>query len=941
MMTRILRYGSAAILLLLTGISVANAQEINSPAPEITEGKLANGLRYSLVPLAGQKGRVDIRLVVGAGSLDEESQQSGVAHMVEHMVFHSSKNYPQGVAEYLHQQGWVRAQHYNAMTNYERTSYLFSPPKGSKQLPEALAVLSQMAGDSNITQPELDRERQIVYEEWRSKLGVAERMNQQRIQAIRFASRYPERPVIGDEKNIRTLPATELKAFYQRWYVPGNMHLIITGDIDSNKVTQQITHYFEPLVSAPLPERHYYEPTLSPQLRVVRLQDSESGGSQVSWVYRFDESASRVPGYNGIYARLVDQIALTALTRQLRRQQEQLPPAVSSMVIRKSNIGRTTSALGIFAQVTPDGHRRGLTQIQTEIQRLQRYPISANDINEIKQELLETVASSNEREESRDFAAWVQKVSDTLVQDKPMIRQKQINQWATMALSHIDADKVNARIQLWLSTPDRLVQFTVPGNTPFALPTAGAILRAEQHNQSIAITPPQPKPKTVAAPVLPLVITSGRVVRQQDYPQQQVRVWSLSNGDRVVWLRSPQADKKVWFTAVSGAGFMSPDLNPWQAQLASQLVQQSGPQGWSGEQFAAWRKQQGVSLSFNQEANELQISGQVDAAKLDDLLGLYNSLHQQPQIAPEVMKESLNSLLRMTARSADSVGDNKESLITQLRFGKAVFTRPTRAQLSAVSREDLLSQWQRSAAAPVTYYLLADLDATQLQAKTERYLAGIPRKALVAAPAYSPLPGRREARNQWNLEPRSDLNVWSFTPLKWTPQQAVQVAIAQDLARKYLKTALRDDSLGIYRMRIDSTLADKTNRIETTMSFGSEPTRTDALLQQAEQVFAQLPSLITEQDVNAGVANFKRSQAARLSDPATQLRLLILSDENYGDPHYLSEVKSLAETITLAGVRTAAGQLYNPQNSVISIIQPQEKKGRSPANSTVSVEKQP
>ncbi|CNI63508.1 exported Zinc protease [Yersinia massiliensis] len=940
-MTRILRYWSAGILLLLAGIPVAGAQDLSSPTPDITEGKLANGLRYSLVPLAGQNGRVDVRLVVGAGSLDEEDQQSGVAHMVEHMVFHSSQAYPQGVAEYLHQQGWVRAQHYNAMTNYERTSYLFSPPKGSKQLPQTLAALSQMAGYSHITQPELDRERQIVYEEWRSKLGVAERMNQQRVQAIRFASRYPDRPVIGNEKNIRTLPATELKAFYQRWYIPSNMHLIITGDIDSAKVAQQINHYFAPLVNAELPVRDYYEPTLSPQLRVVRLQDSESGGSQVSWVYRFDESASRVQGYNGIYARLVDQIALTALTRQLRRQQEQLPPVVSSMVIRKSNIGRTTAALGLFAQVTPDGHHRGLKQIQTEIQRLQRYPIAADDINDIKQEMLETLAKSQGREERRDFAAWIQKVSDTLVQDKLMTSQKQINQWATMALSHIDADNVNARIQLWLSSPDRLVQFTVPGNAPFVLPTADSIVRAEQLNLNAAISPPQPKPKTIAAPVLPTVKITGKVVSKQDYPQQHVSVWSLSNGDRLVWLRSPQADKKVWFTAVSGAGFMSPDLNPWQAQLASQLVQQSGPQGWRDEQFSAWKKQQAISLSLTQEAAELKISGQTDESKLDDLLGLYNSLHQHPQIAPEVMKEGLSPLLRMTAKRADSVGDNKEQLITQLRFGKEAFTRPTGPQLSAVSREKLLSQWQRSAAAPVTYYLLTEMDATQLQEKAERYLAGINRKALAAAPDYSPLPGRRETRQSWNVEPRSDLNVWSFTPLKWTPQQAVQVAIAQDLARKYLKTALRDDSLGIYRMKIDSTLSDKTNRIETTMSFGSEPARIEALLQQAEHVFAQLPTLITAQDVNDGIANFKRSQASRLSEPTTQLRLLILSDENYGDPRYLSEVKLLADTITLEGVRAAAGQLYHPNNSVISIVQPRQNKGKSQANTSASTEKQP
>ncbi|CNK97795.1 M16 family metallopeptidase [Yersinia vastinensis] len=940
-MTRILRYWSAGFLLLLTGGSVAYAQEISSPAPEIIEGKLANGLRYLLVPLVGQNGRVDIRLIVGAGSLDEENQQSGVAHMVEHMVFHSSKNYPQGVSEFLHKQGWVRAQHYNAMTNYERTAYLFSPPKGNKQLSEALAVLSQMAGYSNMTQPEWDRERQIVYEEWRSKLGVAERMNQQRIQAIRFASRYPERPVIGDEKNIRILPVSELNAFYQRWYVPSNMHLIITGDIDREKVQQEINRYFAPLSGNALAARNYYEPTLSTQLRVVRLQDSQSGGSQVSWVYRFDESASRATGYDGLYARLVDQIALTALSRQLRRQQDTFPPAVSTMVIRKSFIGRTTSALGIFAQVTPDGHHHGLTQIQSEIQRLQRYPIAAEDINDIKQELLETLAKSNGREERRDFAEWVQKVSDTLVQDKPMTSQNQINQWAATALKYIDADKVNARIQRWLSSPDRLVQFTVPGSAPFVLPTSGAILRADQHLNNTVIAPLKPKPKAIAIPALPVIKASGTVVHQQHYPQQHVNIWHLSNGDRVVWLRSPQAGKKVWFTAVSHAGFMSPDLNPWQAQLAAQLVQQSGPQGWSAEQFSDWRKQQGLSLSFNQSPTELQISGQTDTAKLDNLLRLYHSLHQQPQIAADVMKESLSSLLRMTAKSADSVGDNKEQLITQLRFGKEAFARPTRAQLMAINQDELLSQWRRSAAAPATFYLVTDMEPTDLQAKVSRYLAGIPRQKIAAAPDYLPQPGHRETRNKWNVEPRSDLNVWSFTPLKWTPQQAVQVAIAQDLARKYLKAALRDDSLGIYRMKIDSTLTDKKNRVETTMSFGSEPARIEALLRQAEQIFAQLPALITEQDIHGAVSHFKRNQASRLSDPATQMRLLILSDENYGDPHYLTEVKSLADSITLPGVRAAAAQLYNPNNSVVSIVQPRQQKAEVQGNIVHSGEKQP
>ena len=80
----------------------------SSPLPQITQGSLANGLKYTLVPLTGQQQRIDIRLLVGAGSLNENDDQLGVAHMLEHMVFHRSTGFPNGVAQTLHQQGWAR-----------------------------------------------------------------------------------------------------------------------------------------------------------------------------------------------------------------------------------------------------------------------------------------------------------------------------------------------------------------------------------------------------------------------------------------------------------------------------------------------------------------------------------------------------------------------------------------------------------------------------------------------------------------------------------------------------------------------------------------------------------------------------------------------------------------------------------------------------------------
>ncbi|MCW2484173.1 insulinase family protein, partial [Candidatus Symbiopectobacterium sp. NZEC135] len=172
----------------------------------------------------------------------------------------------------------------------------------------------------------------------------------------------------------------------------------------------------------------------------------------------------------------------------------------------------------------------------------------------------------------------------------------------------------------------------------------------------------------------------------------------------------------------------------------------------------------------------------------------------------------------------------------------------------------------------------------------ERYLASLPRTSQPAVTPHLALAGTRESTVALNIEPRSEVRAWSYTEQPWTPQAAVQVSIARNLANKYLKNSLRDEALGIYRMRLDSELADKAQRIETEISFTASPERGHELWQRAEQVLANLPQLITAEDVEQQRQQFIRAEQGRHNDFTTQQRRLILSDRHYGDPRYLSEV---------------------------------------------------
>ncbi|AOR59989.1 M16 family metallopeptidase [Pectobacterium parmentieri] len=918
-------YWLTGVICLLAGsiVGVSQADEIKSPLPVIKEGTLANGLRYTLVPLEGAKTRVDIRLIVDVGSIDENDNESGVAHMVEHMVFRATDTFPQGVGTELHKQGWVRAQHYNAMTNYERTMYMMSPPKGNRDLGATLQALSQMTGHAKLLQSDLDDERKIILEEWRGKLGVAERMNQQRVQAIRHDSRYPSRPTIGTEASINETPARVLQDFYQRWYRPSNMRLMIIGDITPADAERDIQRYFAPLPDVAVPAQDYYEPLLKPRLKVARLQDSQSGSSQVSFVYRFNDKDAF--GQSEYRHRLLTQITMSAVTRQVRRQQAELPQDASSLVVRKSDIGKTTAALGFFANVMPGGHDVALSAVLKEIERLKRYPLNEQDITEITSDIREVAQRMSDTPETREFADWVQQLTIVWQQDRPYVGSQQRGKDALEALDTITVEDVNRHLQRWLASPDTLVQFSVPGATPFTLPKPDAIIKLQKQWTVATLTPLQVEKEKII-PELPSVTQSGKRTAVKTFAAQKVEQWQLSNGDRVVWLRVPEAGKKVYLTATSQAGFMADTLNPWQAQLASQLVNQSGPATWSGEALSNWKKEKTLSLSIDQGADQLTVSGTAPTDQLASLFGLYRELNVAPGIDPDVMKESMMSLARQKANDDQSVSGKRTSEITKLRFGGPTWQQPDIAELKHVSAPALLSQWHKAAVAPVTYYLIADMPAAQLLPQVERYLATIPRQPASDVKSHLALPGKREATSAINIEPRADILTWSFTPHMWTPQAAVQVSIARNIASKYLKTSLRDDALGIYRMRVDSELEDKKQRIETEVSFTSAPERAQELWTLAEQAFAELPSKITQQDVDEQKAQFIRAEKGRQSDLTTIQRRLLLSYRHYDDPRYLSSVSKLADSITLEGVRGMSAKIYNSDNRVLYIALPQEVK---------------
>lgn len=901
--------------LLLCACASPVTQEPLPWAPQVVRGQLANGLEYRLVQDSTQTGRLDLRLTVRAGSVDEDDDQVGVAHMLEHLTFRSRAGQASDLRAQMTALGWVQGRNYNAMTSYDRTQYLLSPMAGTTQTPIALEKLAQLvfAGDYNAA--DLERERPIVIEEWRGGLGVAQRMNDQRAATQRVGSRYPQHRTIGNETAIREASLGALQRFQQRWYVPNNMVLSVVGDFEPQQLTQQIQQAFGTPLAKALPEREHRELPLDNQLKIFRLQDPQTGSNQVSLLFRLHEPDSRGITAEASRERLVDRMALSALLAQLRRQP--LPTGVRSLTAQKTLIGEYSSVLGVAAGVDGAHHDDALKQLLTELERVRQHGLTAQDLDRERSKIRLLADAMLAKDESRTFEQWVTSLNDA-VQNRPVVAPHQIAQRTLNALDTIDLAALNARLNRWLNSPDQVLQFTAPGNRVVRLPTVDDVqqLRASIAHSSLAA--PQSAPP-VAPPAatftLPSAGAPGSVLGKRSFTAEQVEHWQLSNGDRLVWLRRNAEDGQWRLQAESSAGYERRDVPAWRLQMAAQLGNQSGAPG-----LEAWRKQHKATLSLEQSATRLQLSARSNASivALTTLLQSYRQSQVGAPIDDELFSAARDDLLTRVSTRPDATAAARR----ELRYGVDTWQAPDQHALEALQSSTLNEDWQQLTQAPVTYYLMADMDPAHLAKAVVEQLANIPRG--VAQPGRPALqkPGQRRADIAVALEPRVVLEANSFSEQPWTPEAAARVAALRELANQQLKQRLRGEASGVYRLRFDSELNPDTQRIESQLSFTCDPQRADELWALAQQTLAQLGHSVDAKWVADERMELRRQERKRLLDPTTQWRRLLLSERQWQDPRYLSRQTRLPDGLRLELLKPLASQLFPANNQVLLRVLP-------------------
>ena len=546
--------------------------------PDVLVGALPNGLRFYVRPNAKPARQAELRLVVRAGSVLEDADQQGLAHLVEHMEFEGTRRFPgRGIIDFLSSLGLSIGADANAATSFDDTQYTLRVPTDVPgMLDRAFTVLEEWAQGATFDEAAIERQRAIVLSEWRMRLGAEER-TQDKIRRVQLeGSRYADRPPVGNPDVIRNATREQLVRFYRDWYRPDLMAVIVVGDVDRTAISAMIRQHFMGLTN-PSPERPRpaFDVPEQPATRYAVVTDRETTATtvQVSNLRPARDQGS-VGGFREI---MIDQLFADMLGDRLDElTQRASPPFLRAAAGRRLfQAPRTRDEATLQALVASDGVARGLGALISELQRVAQFGFTATELDRAKQAHLAGSERGVTESPDRESESRADEYTRNFLQREALPTIWQELAFRRRFVPDITLAEVNKLVADWFPDRNRLVMVSAPETAGGALPApaqlADVVRTASAGRVEAYVDAGAGQALMDAAPV------RGSVVKTTLRPEAGVTEWTLSNGATVVLKPTTlKADQILFRATAPGGTSLASDADLIPARIAGGVIAAGG-----------------------------------------------------------------------------------------------------------------------------------------------------------------------------------------------------------------------------------------------------------------------------------------------------------------------------------------------------------------------------
>ena len=899
--------------------------------PQVKVGKLANGLTYYIQRNARPERKLELRLVVKAGSILEDEDQRGLAHFVEHMAFNGSTNFRKHeLVSYLQSIGVGFGADLNAYTSFDETVYILPIPTDKREhVDKAFLVLEDWAHGLRFDPADIDKERGIVLEELRLGKGASDRMSKQIMPKIFNGSKYAERLPIGTEDVLRNFTPEALRRFYRDWYRPDLMAVVVVGDIDPARAEQLVKQHFAKLKNPqPSRPRAYAEIPARQATEALVVLDPEATDNAV--LIRYPVQPVHEAGTIRAYRDDLVQALFSAMLNQRLQELSQLPEP--PFMGASSSLGKLTPRYRSYnasAALGPRGAEAALTALVEENERARRHGFGANELDQMKKNLMRSYEQAwNERAKS-DSGTYAAEYIRAFLQQEAIPGIDTEYRYVKQLVPGITLEEMNAYARRTIPADSgKLVLYTgmTRPDTPAGsqlLATVAAAQRADVRARD---------EKALAARLMERPSTPGSIVAQSTDKALGLTHLTLSNGVKVILKPTDFRNDQVMMSAARfGGQSLFSDKDVLNARFANAIVASMGVKDFTpldiNKILAGKAAQVNVGLA-NYTDVVVGASGATDIETMLQLTWLkFHGVRRDEDLFRSYVGKQAEQARNQTSQPGVHFGDAVMAALYNNHPRAPRTLRPEEYEQIDLDRSIDIFQQRFSSAKDLTFILVGSFDPAAIKPLLAAYLGSLPTPDLPVTyrdVGMRPATGvvKREVRS--GSEPKSTISLTFTGPAEFTEAAQLRLSALLEVTNLRIIEVLREQMALIYGGGANGVLSKipyGNYSIGVTLPTG--PEHVDKVI---ATTFAEIRRLQVQgpnaADLEKVKSNWIQNHRRSLRENGYWLSHLQSALSEGTNLDSILEIEQQVAALTADEIRSAAKRYFNDQNYVQVVLNP-------------------
>ncbi|MDR0835032.1 MAG: insulinase family protein [Tannerella sp.] len=713
--------------------------------PKVRYGRLDNGMTYYIRHNETSKERAEFYLVHHIGSLQEEEHQRGLTHFLERMTFYGSKNFPSktGILDYTKSIGLKMGENLNVSTGFDQTVYkLINVPVTKKGVIDScLLILHDWSGFLSLTDESIEKERGVIREELRTGNSAQTRLWKQQLPKLFPNCKYGNRLPIGSAGVINNFTGKELRDYYKKWYRPDLQAVIITGDIDVDKIDAKIKTMYADILP-PKDEISVVEALVADNtIPVVSIaKDKEMTGMELSIMYKHDALPSML---RGTIADFLTNYTQTVVNQVMRER--------FSNILKKPNspfteafaadgdylVAKTKGAWTSTAKVKPEELRRGMNALAIETERIKRFGITDAEYERARTKIVKQYETLyNEREKQQNSSYANEYVKHFIIGECISGIESEYEIIKQLA-PHLPLDGINSYIKglfppegkgknvvISLTGPDR-PGITYPDDEDLLI----MYLKATEQYVSASADDDVIDKKLISKLPKP-----GKIIEEKEDPKFGATLFTLSNGVRVVVKKTDyQKDQKdeILMTAKSpgGMSLFKDEKDIWNLKMVNSVITLGGLGDLNAADVGKILSGKQVSVAMILGDETESINGNVEPSELKTFFELiylaFNGIRIDDEAYSSFAKNSISQLTNAAPDPEIVLGDSIASALYNKNPRKQ---RLKAADFEKIDYHRMIEMYKErySDASDFLFTFTGDIDKETIRPYLEQYLATLP-----------------------------------------------------------------------------------------------------------------------------------------------------------------------------------------------------------------------